>query len=70
MRRRERLPEAGERLAHVTAFRLELGEPRLELRGHLVERSAERRELVPPPDGDALAEGCRARSRGRPSRSG
>ncbi len=56
MRRRERLSEARKRVAHAAAFGLELREPRLELRRHVVERSAELRELVSSPHGDALAE--------------
>src|SRR6185503_20751387 len=55
VRRHERLAEAGERVTNTASFGLELGEPRLELLGHVVERSAEGRELVPSPHGDALA---------------
>ena len=70
MRRRERLSEARERVAHAAPFGLELGEPSLELRSHVVERSTELRELVPPPNRDALLQVAMrdsAGSRGEPA---
>ena len=54
MRRSERLAEARHRVAQPGALGLELGEPRLELIRHVVERDAEQRELVVAADGDAL----------------
>ena len=56
VRRRERLAEAGERLAHAPALSLELAKPGLELRGHVVERRAELRELVAATHRHAIAE--------------
>ncbi len=51
----------------MTAFGLELGESRLQLRGHVVERSTELRKLVPPPDRHTLVE---AAARDRPGGRG
>ena len=56
----ERLAEAGERLAHAPALGLELGESRLELRGHVVERGAELARTRPVP-GPGRARGGPAR---------
>jgi hypothetical protein len=56
VRRGERLAEVRQRFAYPGALGLELGEPRLELLGHVVERGAQRSELVVPADGDALTE--------------
>ena len=70
MRRRQRLPEARERVAHAAPFGRELGKPRLELRSHVVERSPELCELVPAPNGDALLEVAvrdSASGRGKPA---
>ena len=49
--------------------RVDLGQPRLELARHLVERRAELRELVAPADGDALASRPRAIARAAPRRA-
>ena len=54
--RGQRLTEADQRLARAAALGLQLGEALLELRGHVVERGAEGRELVPAADGYTLAE--------------
>src|SRR5436305_730730 len=50
----ERLAEAGDDVAQPSALVLELVEPRLQLRGHLVERAAEQGELVPALNGHPL----------------
>ena len=53
-RGRERLAEAHVRLTQSPPLVREVGHPRLELLGHLVERAAQRGELVTSADGDAL----------------
>ena len=65
-RGRERVAEAGVRLAQAPALVLEIVQPSLELGGHLVEGAAEGRELVAAADGHALAQvagGDRVRGR-------
>ena len=59
-RLRERVAEAGVRLSQAAALLLEIVQPRLELRGHLVERATELRELVASLDRHPLAKaaGC------------
>ena len=54
--RRERLADSPDRLANPGAFLLELGQPALQLLGHVVELLAEERELVPAGGGDRLGE--------------
>ena len=54
--RREGLAEAADRLAQAASLGGKLAQPFLELRGHVVEGLAERRELVATADGDTLLE--------------
>src|SRR5207244_9919995 len=54
--RRKPLTEASQRLPPAGAPGLELGEPRLELRRHVVERGTEGRELVVAADGHPLGQ--------------
>ena len=56
MGRREGLAEAADRLAQSASLGGKLAQPFLELRGHVVEGLAERRELVATADGDTLLE--------------
>ena len=56
VRRGERLAEARDRVAQPAALGLQLGDPRLELAGHLVERAAELGELVAAANVDAFAQ--------------
>ena len=56
MCRRKRLTEASQRVPPAGALGLELGEPRLELRRHVVERGTEGCELVVAADGHPLGQ--------------